>query len=261
MIIDHNHAEYKKKWNLCGSARYNGAYFYSQEIARNIIPNVQTDRNWITVNVKGVGCDHAIVFVHNNLHPENYEWLSKYDDLVFVCGIPETMDKVKHLGKVIYLPLSVDVDEVKAYTTEKKKGTCFAGRRAKRRKANIPNAVATLEGIPRQQMLKKLAEYEKAYAVGRTAIEAKILGCEILPYDERFPDTERWQILDNKDAAKILQEELDKIDKADKPKILEDIPDWANMTKAQIVEYAEEHNIEIDKRAKKADIIEAITNG
>jgi hypothetical protein len=70
-----------------------------------------------------------------------------------------------------------------------------------------------LSGMPRALLLAEMAKYEKVYAVGRTAIEAKILGCEILPYDDRFPDPEIWQILDSSKAAEILQKKLDKIDK------------------------------------------------
>ncbi len=79
MIISHNNAEYRKKWENAGANQYNGAFYYSKEILKNIIPNVETSRNWVTVNVRGVGCNHAIVFVHNNLHPSNYEWLRQYE--------------------------------------------------------------------------------------------------------------------------------------------------------------------------------------
>jgi hypothetical protein len=150
------------------------------------------------------------VFIHNNLHPENYEWLSKYSDLILVCGIEETMPKVEHLGQPIHLPLSVDVKEVRSHKRKKTKETAFAGRFSKAE--NIPEHVDRLSGIPRSVLLDRMAEYKKVYAVGRTAIEAKVLGCEILPYDERFPDPERWKVLDNRDASKILQKELDKID-------------------------------------------------
>ena len=66
--------------------------------------------------------------------------------------------------------------------------------------------------LPRNEILERLARYKKAYAVGRCAIEAKILGCEVLPYDRRFPDPSIWEILDNKDAAKILQDKLDELE-------------------------------------------------
>lgn len=38
------------------------------------------------------------------------------------------------------------------------------------------------------------------------------------------------------------------------------IPNWDNMTKAQLIEYAEGQGIEIDKKAKKAEIIDVIAN-
>ena len=212
MIIDHDHPAYRKKWHNVGDNRFNGAFFYSKEITKNIIPRVSTDRNWITVNVQGTGCDHAIVFVHNNLHPEHYDWLRKYEDLVLVCGIPETVEKVEHLGKSIYLPLSIDVENVQQYARPKTKKAAFVGRRAKRKGISLPEGIDYIEGLPRTKLLAAMAEYEEVYAVGRTAIEAKALGCKVLPYDPRFADPERWSVLDNKEAAQILQKRLDEID-------------------------------------------------
>ena len=180
----------------------------------NFIPNIETSRNWITVNVKGVGCNHAIVFVHNNLRPENYEWLRfyGYKDLVLVCGIPETVEKVAHLGKAIYLPISVDVDYVKQFRTDKTKEAAFVGRPSKKKYGELPDGIDLLEGLPREELLKRMAEYKTVYAVGRCAIEAKILGCKLKAYDERFPKVSRWKVLDNMDAVKILQKQLDQID-------------------------------------------------
>lgn len=212
MIIDHDHPKYRSRWNSAGLNRWNGAFYYSKEIVKNIIPNVKTDRSWITVNIQGVGCDHAIVFVHNNKYPEHYEWLSKYKDLILVCGIPETVMKVAHLGNAIYLPLSIDVDNVSSYIRPKTKDAAFVGRPAKRRGLDFPADVDIIEGLPRTKLLPAMAEYKEVYAVGRTAIEAKALGCKIKAYDPRFPDPDRWKILDNKDAAKILQEQIDQID-------------------------------------------------
>lgn len=213
MILDSKDSDYIKKWNaLSASGKNNGAYYYSLEIARNIIPNVETERNWVLLNVKGKCWDNSIVFIHNNLRPENYEWLSDYKDLVLVCGVGETCEKVSHLGKAIYLPLSVDVEEVAQYKTEKTKDTAFAGRRAKREGIALPNGIDYISAIPREDFLKKLAQYRNVYAVGRTAIEAKILGCKVLPYDDRYPNPRRWRVVDNLEAAKLLQEKLDKID-------------------------------------------------
>lgn len=213
MIVNHDHPQYRRKYNSMGHGRYNGAFYYSKEICKNIIPRVKTDRSWITVNIKGVGCSHAIVFIHNNVNTSTYDWLEKYDDLILVCGVPETCDKVSHLGKAIYLPLSVDVPYVESFRTDSKtKGTAFVGRKSKVKYGTLPSNIDYICGVKRQNMLPMLAKYKQVYAVGRCAIEAKILGCEILPYDDRFPDPGRWQILDNKDAAVMLQAMIDEID-------------------------------------------------
>lgn len=211
MIIDHDHPAYRNKWQKSGFNRFNGAFYYSKEIVKNIIPNVKTDRNWITINIPEHGCNHAIVFIHNNLHPENYDWLARFNDLILVCGIPETVEKVAHLGKAIYLPLSIDVENVMQYKRPKTKKAAFVGRKAKRKGIDLP-PVDCIEGLPRTKLLAMLAEYEEVYAVGRCALEAKALGCRILPYDPRFPDPERWEVLDNREAAKILQKKIDEID-------------------------------------------------
>ena len=225
MIIDHNHPLYKKRWEDVGINKYNGAYYYSKEIVKNIIPRIDTDRNWITVNIPRqnavpqfgeCGCDHAIVFIHNNLHPDHYDWLKRYKDLVLVCGIPETCSKVAHLGMPIYLPLSVDVEYVKKFQKEKTKGKAFVGRMSKRKGIPFPDNVDVIEGLPRPKLLAKMAEYSEIFAVGRTAIEAKVLGCKVLPMprimDDRFPDPDIWKVLDNKDASEILQKQLNMID-------------------------------------------------
>ena len=214
MIINHNDRRYRDRWELKGENKYDGAYYYSQEICENIIPLVDTTRNWITVNAKGAGCNHAIVFIHNNLHPESYDWLGRYGykDLVLVCGMPETCEKVAHLGTPIYLPLSIDVEYVKSFKTDKTRKIAYAGRRAKRRNANLPKGIDYVEGVKREDFLRKIAKYETVYAVGRSAIEAKALGCKLKAYDPRYPKVSVWKVLDNKAAAKILQAKLDEID-------------------------------------------------
>lgn len=214
-IIDHTNAAYMTRWRIKGADKYNGAYFYSQEIVKHIIPYVKTDRNWVTINTLGRGhgnIDHSIVFIHNNLEPKRYSWLSQYEDLILVCGIESTMDKVKHLGTPIYLPLSVNVEKVEKYrVAEKTKKSAFAGRPGKLN-SRVPFTCDRLCGLPRNILLREMAKYETIYAVGRTAIEAKILNCQIGIYDPRFPDPNIWKVLDCRDAAKILQKELNKID-------------------------------------------------
>ena len=216
VIIDHDNPKYREVWRRLGEGHcWNGAFYYSKEIGSNIIPAVKTDRNWVTVNIPNLGVDHAIVFMHNNTRPDLYDWLSQYEDLVLVCGIPETVDKVAHLGKAIYLPLSVDVDYVRSFRVpecERDINTAFAGRQAKRAGIKFPLGTVNLESMPRHELLKRLAKCHDVYGVGRVAIEAKILGCNILPYDPRFPDPSRWKIVDNEEAAAMLQKELERID-------------------------------------------------
>lgn len=262
MIVSHNNRKYRMKWNICGDNKWNGAFYYSKEIIKNIKPLIETDRSWITVNIRGEACDHALVFVHNNKQPENYEWLKQYKDLVLVCGIEETCEKLKHLGTTIHLPLSIDVEDVKQYAAEEKdRGACFAGRAPKRRDLYLPEGIDFLEGMPRTRFLKELARYKEVYAVGRTAIEAKALGCKIKAYDPRFPDPKIWKVLDNKDAAKILQEELDKIDRPEKITAQEEKETpLEKVTKAELIERAEVMGLKINTRAKKAEIIKAIQN-
>ena len=79
----------------------------------------------------------------------------------------------------------------------------------------MSEGVDILSGVRREKLLPMMAEYEEVYAVGRTAIEAKILGCKVLRFDERYPSARRWKVLDTLDAAKMLQEKQDKIDKGE----------------------------------------------
>lgn len=212
MIISHEHPAYMLNHRNAKYNRFNGAYYYSKEIVKNIIPLVNTDRSFVTIQVIGECEPHSIVFIHNNLHPERYEWLKKYDDLILVCGIPETVEKVSHIGHAIYLPLSIDVDYVTQFKCEKTKDTAYVGRKDKRLKYIFPDDIDYLESMPREELLKRVAKYKHIYAVGRCALEGLALGCDILPYDERFPDPSVWKLLDNKNAAYILQQKLDEID-------------------------------------------------
>ena len=212
-VFSHESPQYSRIWEGMSVGRWNGAYYYSREIVRNIIPRVDTDRNWVTLNVEGCCWAHSIVFVHNNVRPDIYEWLRRFDDLVLVCGIPTTCaDVARYADAVCYLPLSVDVAEVASHIREKDRGTCYAGRLTKHAPRQFPKGTDYLSAMPRDELLDTMARYERVYAVGRTAIEARILGCEVLPYDPRFPDPAVWRVMDNAEAAEILQRQLDFID-------------------------------------------------
>lgn len=217
MIIDHTHPDYYKKWKTLGADKYNGAYYYSKEIVKNIIPNVKTDRNWVTIRLADNKDhpDHSIVFIHNNRNPNYYEYLKNYKDCILVCGLPDTAEKVSFFGKSIYLPLSVDVAEVEKYKVKNKtKDSAFAGRKVKLAytTSRMPKDVDILSEMPQSKLLREMGKYKTIYATGRTAIQAKILGCEIGVMDVRFKDPSVWKIIDNKESAKMLQKMLDEID-------------------------------------------------
>lgn len=219
---DPNYEAYKKMFHPNGSGAHNGAYYYSQEITKNIIPNVNTRRPWDTMGMKFLrSADHAIVFLHHCLSWDRvYTWLDKYKDQIFVCSTKPTYDWAKSKGKkAIFLPLSIDIDYVKQFKTKKTRQACYAGNRwAFKRKdenENIPDYVDfPPPNMPREEMLKWVAQYREIYAIGRCALEGIALGCEVKPFYHVYPDPSYWKLLDNKDAAKILQSELDKIDMA-----------------------------------------------
>ena len=218
MIIDHTHPLYAKKRNSMGQdGKYNGAYYYSREIVKNIIPNVKTDRNWITIRLPEMTehPDHSIIFIHNNRNPNYYSYLRDYKDCILVCGLPSTAENLRFFGKTIYLPLSVDVKSVEKYKVKKKtKEIAYAGRKIKLRYTNnrVPKGVEVLSGMSQSKLLHEMAKYKKIYASGRTAIQAKILGCEVLPHETNFPDSNFWKVIDNFEAAKMLQKMIDEID-------------------------------------------------
>ena len=221
MVIDHNHPYIKRLHNQPGfqKNRYNGAYYYSKEIAKFFIPYIKTDRNWVTINVPKEALPHAIVFAHNNVH---LEWYEKYKGLdpVFVCGMPETAERLKMYGETIYLPLSIDTEYVSKFRTEKTKEACFVGRREKLNDA-VPKNIDILESMPRPALLAELARYRKAYAVDRCAIEAKCLGCEVIPYGYGYGvvhPVDFWKVIDSRDAAKMLQKKLNEVDHEDTEK-------------------------------------------
>ncbi len=190
-----------------------GAYWYSVEILEHFVPTIKTDRNWVTIGYEDQCYDHSIVFAHSNLYPKIYKYLEKFDDLVLVCSWPQQVEAVKQWGRAVFLPMSVDVEKIKAYAREKDRETCFAGRMEKCTTAlkHTPG-LDFISEVDRDTFLSELARYKRAYAIDRAAIEAKVLGCEVLPYDPRFPDPSFWEVIDSRDAAKMLQEILDGID-------------------------------------------------
>ena len=220
IIIGVNNSNYLAYRRAFPEGKNNGAHYYAQEIEANIIPLVKTDRNWDCLGMKTTQhYDHSIIFLHHNLNFANtYKWVSKRNDVILVASSWATYAAAQDAGyKVIYLPLSVDVDYVQQFKSPKTKRACYAGNRWSFKEKDLSEMVPDYvdyppTNIPRDDLLKFIAPYRECYCIGRCAIEAKILGCEIRVCDSRYPDPDYWKVLDNKEAAKILQKELDKID-------------------------------------------------
>lgn len=213
MIINHEDQEYKK----IGLARNNGAFYFSEEICKNIIPKVKTDRNWITVNSENKCLDHSIVWIHNNEHPERYDFLENYKDLVLVCVFIETLRQMiaRHPhAHCIYLPLSIDTTYVKGFKAKRKtKNACHFGRDIKCPKEILENdKIDKISGTDREKLLGLVAKYKTVYAVDRCALEAKCLGCKVIPYDLGYNHNDKFEVIDNKTTAKELQRLLNEID-------------------------------------------------
>ena len=210
MIFSHESSEYRDNVKN----KNHGAFFYSEEICKYFIPNIETDRNWVTVGYEGKCFDHSIVFAHSNLYPYIYEYLEPFDGLVLVCSWYQQMDAVKQWGKPVFLPMSVDVEYVEQFRREKDRDICFAGRMEKcTDELRFTPGLDFIAEVDRVTFLTELARYRRVYAIDRVAIEAKILGCEVLPYDRRFPDPDFWQVIDSRDAARMLQGILDEVDR------------------------------------------------
>ena len=207
MIISHEDKDYRPPCE-------NGANIYSQLICKYFVPNIKTTRNWVTINV-GRAADHSIVFIHSNLNTlKKYNYLKKYKDLILVCSQPSTCRAVENLGKVIYLPLSIDVDYVKSFSNHvHDKEVCYAGRRTKNGCDELERKrVEFLSDISHEDLLRRMGHYRYVYTVGLTALEAKVLGCNVLPYDSRYPDPSVWVVRDIKLMIPEFQRLLDRLE-------------------------------------------------
>lgn len=211
---------YTRKVFSNGRGKYNGAYFYSKEIVKNIIPRIKTTRSWDTLGMRAVGStEHAIVFIHHCINWDRvYGWLDRYKDHIYVVSTKPTFEWFVERGKkAILLPLSIDVDYVRQFKTEKTKKACYAGNRWKFKRddeeKNIPSGVDfPPNNIPRDELLKFISQYKELYAIGRCALEGMVLGCEIKAFYHVYPDPSYWKVLDNKDAAALLQQALDMVE-------------------------------------------------
>lgn len=206
MVISHKNKEYTYPCE-------NGAHIYSQLICKHFVPNIITNRNWVTVNC-GKAVDNSIVFIHSNLNTEKkYAYLKDYKNLILVCSQKSTMRLMENLGKTLYLPLSIDLDYIKSFRcSTKDRQCCYAGRRGKCGMDSLPKQIDYLYDISHEELLSRMAHYLYVYAVGLTALEAKALGCNVLPYDQRFPDPSVWIVRDIKQMIPEFQKALDNLE-------------------------------------------------
>ena len=216
-IFSHLSKEYKdhcKKFNITTN---NGAFYYSKEIYENIIPRIKTDRNWVLVNIDGCCYDHAIVFIHNNKNPEHYYWLKDYKDLILVCSNIKTLKfMIEMFPKFhcILIPLSIDKKYVEKFKVKRKtKDTVYFGRLEKCPVEVLENdKIDKIVGNERDKLLKEVAKYKNAYAIGRCALEAKCLNCNVKSHRGEYKNID-FKLLDNSEIIPELQQILNDIDK------------------------------------------------
>ena len=218
-IIGIHNRDYQAYRKAYSKGSFNGAYFYAKEIEENIIPLVNTDYNWDLLGMRMTGhMDHSLIFIHHNIDMDTvYSWLDKYHDIILIVSQQHVFTwAVEHGYKAILLPLSIVVGYVERFKSKKKFGACYAGNRwtfKRKDEEKIPKGVDfPPSNLPREELLKFIAPYKQCYAIGRCAMEAKVLGCEILPFYWRYPDPSHWKILDNVDAARMLQHALELIE-------------------------------------------------
>lgn len=205
-----------KEWSDTHVGIANGAFWYSKEIVENIIPKIKTKRGWTTINVDGQCEDNSIVFIHNNKNPERYGYLGKYQNLILICSQPKTLKAMIDIFPqfhCIYIPLSIDTKFVKQFKTKRKtKQTAYFGRLAKCPKKILEDdSIDKIYGDSREELLKNVAKYKNVYAIGRCALEAKCLGCKVMPHAGEYENVD-FKLLDNKNIIPELQRLLNEID-------------------------------------------------
>ena len=220
LIIDTHNMNYRAYRSAWPRGKFNGAYYYAKELEKYFVPTIKTDRPWDLLGMRFTAHYHrSIIFIHHCLNwDETYPWIAKLKDPILVVSTKPTLEWAKSKGyKAIFLPLSIDVDYVSQFKTEKTKGACYSGNRWKFKREdedkNIPEGVDFPPAdLKREELLKFIAPYRELYAIGRCALEGIVLGCEIKPFYNKYPDPSYWKVIDSKDAAKMLQHELDTID-------------------------------------------------
>ena len=222
IIVSSNHPQYVARRNaLPPTDRFNGAYYYSKDLENLVCPLLETKRPINLLGMKSCGgVDGMIVFVHQYVDvARNYAWLKQFNNLIIVSSDHRADRILRHLGKVVHLPLSVDTVEIAKHRVERKdQYACYYGNPwgFKRQEIHelVPPEVHRFGTMPREKAWDVIAHYQYCYAIGLCALEAQQLGCKLRQSRYRYPNPARsFPVLDCRDAAKMLQKALDLIDK------------------------------------------------
>ena len=113
----------------------------------------------------------------------------------------------------IFIPLSIDINYVKQFKTKRKtKKVCYYGRLEKCPKDIMEDdTIDKLGEGERDEMLKQIAKYKMVYAIGRCALEAQALGCEVKSHQGEYEGV-KFELKDNTDIIHDLQRILNEID-------------------------------------------------
>ena len=113
----------------------------------------------------------------------------------------------------IFIPLSIDTEYVSKFKAKRKtKEICYFGRQEKCPESIMKNdKIDKIYGNNREDLLKQVAKYKSCYAIGRCALEAKCLGCKVIPHEGEYEDVE-FPLYDNKEIISELQRLLNEID-------------------------------------------------
>lgn len=215
-IFSHLSPEYIEHCKMFDITPDNGAYHYSKELVDNVIPNVQTKRDWVTINVPEQCWGGAIVFIHNNKNPERYYWLEQYKDLVLVCSQPKTLKiMIEMFPKFhsILIPLSIDTKYVSKFKAKRKtRDVAYFGRESKcPTEIKCDENIVKLYSKDREGLLREVSKFRTVYAIGRCALEALCLGCKVISHRGEYEGIE-FVLLDNTEVIPELQRLLNEID-------------------------------------------------
>jgi len=219
--ISNKSPEYIKMREALGYGKYNGAYYYAEEIQNIMLPLLETDRDIYTIHVPNIGSNHALIWAHSNVDiRKTYRHWKNYHDLVFIVSQHRTgmiLHNMFPKDRIIYLPLSVDTHYLDQFKYNGSRVGCiyFGNRWAKRNALpnSIPLNATFIHDRPREWCLRMIAQTKDVYASGRCYIESLYLNPNGTHRVKTSYDSDDLFVLDTRDAVITLQKKLNEIDK------------------------------------------------